>query len=113
MKDKKYNGWTNYETWAVNLWVGNDPNTENMARELAVRARTLAPRNDAVTRGVWTETECVKYMLADSLKDWVGDWTREEISPECQASLTSDLVGAALSEVDWQEIAEGYLEVIA
>lgn len=22
--DKTYNGWTNYETWLVNLWIQND-----------------------------------------------------------------------------------------
>jgi hypothetical protein len=24
MKDQAYNGWTNYETWCVNLWISND-----------------------------------------------------------------------------------------
>ena len=24
MQQIKYNGWTNYETWLVNLWLGDD-----------------------------------------------------------------------------------------
>ena len=24
MSDKRYNGWTNYETWLVALWADND-----------------------------------------------------------------------------------------
>ena len=24
MTDKKHSGWTNYETWNVNLWLSND-----------------------------------------------------------------------------------------
>ncbi len=23
-KEDRYNGWTNYETWAVSLWIDND-----------------------------------------------------------------------------------------
>lgn len=26
MKNEKYNGWTNYDTWLVALWLGNDYN---------------------------------------------------------------------------------------
>ena len=32
---KKYNGWANYETWAVNLWLTNDEDTAGMLSELA------------------------------------------------------------------------------
>jgi len=33
MTEKTYNGWTNYETWNVALWIGNDEGLYNMARE--------------------------------------------------------------------------------
>jgi len=31
--DKGYNGWTNYETWNVSLWIQNDPGLYNIAKE--------------------------------------------------------------------------------
>ena len=31
--DTEYNGWTNYETWNVALWIGNDEGLYQMARE--------------------------------------------------------------------------------
>ncbi len=32
MTDNTYNGWTNYETWNVALWLGNDEGLYNLAR---------------------------------------------------------------------------------
>ena len=32
IKDTTYNGWANYETWNVALWLGNDEGMYNMAR---------------------------------------------------------------------------------
>lgn len=32
-KDTSYNGWKNYETWNVALWIGNDEGLYSMARE--------------------------------------------------------------------------------
>ena len=30
-----YNGWANYETWNVALWLGNDESMYNLARGFA------------------------------------------------------------------------------
>jgi len=32
IEDTTYNGWTNYETWNVALWIGNDEGMYHMAR---------------------------------------------------------------------------------
>jgi hypothetical protein len=29
-KDRKYNGWTNYETWNFQLWADNDETYEKV-----------------------------------------------------------------------------------
>jgi hypothetical protein len=33
--DKKYNGWTNYETWNVALWLDNEQSSERHWRGAA------------------------------------------------------------------------------
>lgn len=35
---EEYNGWVNRETWALNLWLGNDEGLYNEVREIAERA---------------------------------------------------------------------------
>ena len=35
MTDTTYNGWTNYETWNVALWIGGDEGLYNFAKEFA------------------------------------------------------------------------------
>ena len=39
MTDTTYQGWTNYETWNVALWIGNDQDLYNVAKSLARRGK--------------------------------------------------------------------------
>jgi hypothetical protein len=90
--DKTYNGWTNYETWAVALWLDNDEGSHDHWREQALEAWRDDRKNAASN-------------LADQLKA-----EHEENAPDLPASIYSDLLNAAASEVNWYEIAEHYLD---
>ena len=91
-----YNGWTNYETWNVALWMDNDQGLYSMRCEWAQSA--YDDNKD--------DLDAAKRQLADTIKDFM-----EENNPlSSDASCYSDLLSAALSEVDWYEIAENWLE---
>ncbi len=79
---RTYEGWTNYETWVVKLWMGNEEPSYRYWQHEARHAK------DA-------------YALMSAIKD-----AHEEAMPDLGASVFSDLLGAAMSEVNWYEIAE-------
>src|SRR3990172_552402 len=68
-----YNGWTNYETWCVHLWLTNDEGTYKFCRGLARRAAKVAADCEQVREGIWTVDEARKFILADQLKGSVED----------------------------------------
>lgn len=77
-----YNGWPNYETWAVNNWLRNDQGSDHHLDQLL-------------------EDNPDDYDAADQIQGWVA-----EMDPlGGTSSLFADLMGAALREVDWVEIA--------
>lgn len=85
-----YNGWTNYATWNVALWLDNDEYLQEQAEEIA--------REDGTPSD-----------LADSYKSYVESLV-EEIAPAVfEASFVADLFGSAFDSVDWYEIADHYL----
>ena len=98
-KDTTYNGWTNYETWLVALHINNDEGTYRYVRD------------ETVPRVLNTGTEHPAFDLADVLHDWVTDTLDEDTtySNEWTRLLTLDLIGAALAEVNWEEIATNIL----
>lgn len=88
-----YNGWSNYETWNVALWLDNDEGSYLHVREMAKNAR-----EDHSGEGL------ERIALAGAIEEMV-----KEAAPDLDASMYSDLLNAALSEVDWREIAEHIL----
>ena len=99
-EDKGYNGWTNYETWAVALWIDNKQGTAERALEMAQEYAAEPTINKLTGR------DQTAYQLGKAIREWV----EEEMLPAIgEASLQADLLGAAVSEVNWYEIAEHYL----
>ena len=96
-----YNGWTNYETWNVKLWMDNDQGSYDYWRERAVECLGEDPRHDCATRRGASDVR----RFADELSEY-----HAEANPLGDtASTLSDLRGAALSSVNWREIAESLL----
>lgn len=104
MNEKTYNGWTNYETWAVALWIDNEQSSYHYWREMARRHRNDAPACQQVQDGTWTVENAARFNLADQLKEELND-----AAPLKEPTVFSDLLGAALSEVNWSEISEHML----
>lgn len=84
--DRKYQGWSSYETWLVNLWITNDEGLYELAKE-ALGNRHAGDRPE------------------DRLKDFV-----EELAQEGAEGFRLDLINSALAEVDWREIAGSLAE---
>ena len=98
--DTKYNGWANYETRAVKLWMDNDEGTYGYWREAAEEAWD-ANEGD----GTFTHAEAAAIDLAERLKA-----ETEEGAPDLGASVWADFLSAAISEVNWHEIAVDLIE---
>ena len=106
--ERGYNGWANYETWAVALWIGNEAGSHEyweceQAGECYRAAVEAEPGGD---RDGWTAAAA--HELAGRLKRELDD--EAELPRAVDGTMYADLLNAALGEVDWHEIATGYVE---
>jgi hypothetical protein len=92
MTERRYNGWANYPTWAVNLWLSNDEGLYMEAQHL------VGPASEA-------GDEAATIRLADHIERMVRDMAELD-----EASFRSDLLGFALDQVDWREIAADLID---
>lgn len=98
MTHNEYNGWTNYETWNVKLWLDNDEGSARYWEDQADDALRSGFGDDETHDGAVSR-------LAEQLKSEVND-----MAPDLGASCYADLLNAALSEVNWYEIARAYVD---
>lgn len=89
-----YNGWTNYQTWVVNLWLTNDSGSDELLREWA--------REELDSADGDKDEAC--YVLAKRIED-----QHDEFMPET-TGVYADLLGHALRMVDWREIAQHVID---
>jgi hypothetical protein len=88
MADQTYNGWTNYETWLVNLWIDNSEGEQQYWHDRAAWCLKHQPEEGDAVHGL-----------------------RETLRGEFDCSSYFSL-RAALSEVNWHEIAQHYIDSI-
>lgn len=84
-----YNGWSNYETWVAGMFLDGNYDGEGTYRAVL----------EIVERHAESD-ELDVYTLATALGEFV-----EESLPEL-GGLAGDLLRAAVSEINWLELAE-------
>jgi hypothetical protein len=108
MTDATYNGWTNYETWAVGMYLDG-----NYTGQYTYQA-TIETVEDALEGNSATEFSTVEQVcrreVADALRPFVETGcSGPEDEPTILHPLVSDLFGAALSAVNWYELADAWI----
>lgn len=122
-----YNGWPNRTTWLVNLHLTNDQGLDTEVRELVASALPNAERQ---AREVWNEQTSpglfpgalpemrerhVRSLVGDELRSYVADLaafdpSSDHVGERPANLLALDLIGQALADVEWNRIAEHYID---
>jgi len=104
MSNDKHNGWTNYETWNVALWMDNNEGDQNYWVERAEEVFRASQAGESYSSQ--TRAEAAAHTLSDEIKEQHMEACPTDLpGPGCFA----DLLSAALSCVNWYEIAEHYI----
>ena len=100
-KDTTYNGWVNYETWIVNLWITNDEDASKQLDQIL----TISSYDSSIT----PQRKADKLRLL--VQDWMYDYIRLGLNVDQSQRLNEngmfiDLLKAAVDNVNWDEIID-------
>jgi hypothetical protein len=95
MDNQQYLGWSNQSTWLVNFWLINNPSENKYIKQIIKIEHKSTPD---------------KFLIAEILKGYVMEIVNCNLIGD--TSLASKLLGYAISQVNWLEIAENYLNEI-
>lgn len=101
---ESHNGWRNYETWLVALWLSNDRGLveywETRAEELIV---FYTANSEDEAEGMNSLRVDVSLALAREMKSEL------EAETDSTSGFINDLLNSALGQVYWYEIASNFL----
>lgn len=93
----EYNGWTNYPTWNLALWMNNS----------FVQQRYWTSRAEKILKDCDNDFVEAKYNLASEIRE---DCFEREPDIKSDMGQYSDILTWALQEINFEEIAESFLE---
>jgi hypothetical protein len=96
MSNTKYNGWTNHDTWLCNLWFDNFDFTDLMHMF-----------DGCEDKGDITN------IIEDYIKDYVEEFVESYLAPGDTHGFIHDMLNSAISEIDFRDIAEHYVDDVA
>ena len=94
MNTHKFNGWTNYETFTVNAWY------QDLSYLFEDHIEDLSDEHDD------------KQDVLHTIAGWIEEHINEEVDLQVdnRGGFVGDLMNAALTEVDWLDLAEHYID---
>lgn len=94
MDTQKYNGWTNWATWMVNLHFDGLDFTDDLES------------------GVFENMDAddIRGHLASYIQEYVESYLEEVVDTDI--CFVSDLINGTIQDVDWHDIADHYVDDI-
>jgi hypothetical protein len=89
-----YQGWPNYETWAVNVWLANEPDTYERLMSIVQNCDTLGQQAETLR----------EWIRPDQGNTWDNDGEGMTSLMNVPVGMYVDLLAAAFDMVQWREI---------
>jgi hypothetical protein len=103
----KYNGWSNYETWDMNIWLDNDSSFDEVAND-AINVIISDDYSDSEDEPMQIDKDDLVYKTQMWLQEWAEEMWMEPFE-SCDFNHSygpiGDITKAAWSLIDWTEIA--------
>jgi len=104
-----YNGYSNYETWAVQLWIDNTESKSAFWRRLAEEVYN----HQASEQVHFSKVEDATCILAEKLRDSYNNGMERILNDaNVNGTVWADLLNASVCAVNFGEIAKNLMESV-
>ena len=104
-----YNGYSNYETWAVQLWIDNTESKSAYWRRLAEEVYN----HQASEQAHFSKVDDATCILAEKLRDSYNNGMERILNDaNVNGTVWADLLNASVCAVNFGEIAKNLMESV-